>query len=149
MNIFRTAILLVIAAFLLWTAVHRMRRMQLKERHAIVLMLTAVPFLVLAVWPDLIGEMSDMMGIHYSTVLLLGMGVFFMLVVFELLSIVSGLERKVSTLAQMVSILNEREGLVPRRDPTTTSKSIEEIQTSDSAPSTPEESDDEANTSNR
>lgn len=116
MNIARTVILLVIALFLLVWAARRMRRLKLKERHAIVLILTAIPFLVLAVWPDLIGRVSLLLDIHYSTVLLGAVSLFFLLIILELLSIVSVLERKVSTLAQMVSILNEKQGLVPRQD---------------------------------
>ena len=38
----------------------------------------------------------------------------FLLIVLELLSLVSVMERRISTLAQMVSILNERQGLVER-----------------------------------
>ncbi len=119
MNLARTVILLVIALYLLVSAARRMRRLQLKERHAIVLMLTAVPFLVLAIWPDLIGRASLWLNIHYTTVLLGAVSLFFLLIILELLSIVSVLERKVSTLAQMVSILNEKQGLVPRGDDAT------------------------------
>lgn len=114
MNPYRTAILLAIGAFLIFTVVRRMRHMQLKERHAIVLILTAVPFGVLAVWPDLIRRCCEMMDIHYSTVLLAGVSLFFLLIILELLSLVSTMERRISTLAQMVSILNERQGLVER-----------------------------------
>lgn len=118
MNIARTVILLIIALFLLFSAARRMRRMRLKERHAIVLMLTAIPFLLLAIWPDLIGRASLWLDIHYTTVLLGGVSLFFLLIILELLSIVSVMERKITTLAQMVSILNEKQGLVPREDPT-------------------------------
>ncbi len=117
MNYYRTAILLAIGLFLLWSAARRMRRLQLKERHAIVLILTAIPFLILAVWPDLIGRLSLALGIHYSTVLLAGVSLFFMLIIIELLTIVSTLERRVATLAQMVGILNEKQGLTTRDTP--------------------------------
>ncbi|MHC4419666.1 MAG: DUF2304 domain-containing protein [Planctomycetota bacterium] len=114
MNPYRTVILLALGAFLVYTVARRMRRMRLKERHAIVLILTAVPFGVLAVWPDLINWLCGIMDIHYSTVLLAGVSLFFLLIVLELLSLVSVMERRISTLAQMVSILNERQGLVGR-----------------------------------
>jgi len=106
--IIRSAILLAVSATLLLLVVRRMRRQKLKERHALMFIFIAIPFLILAVWPVAIDLVSDLLGISTYTVMLLGVSVFLILLIFELLTIVSVLDRKVSTLAQMVGILNEK-----------------------------------------
>jgi hypothetical protein len=90
-------------------AVGRLRAYKLKERYAIVFLLLAMPFLVLAVFPKTIEWLSAALGISYFTVMLLCVSAFLFIVVFELLSIVSQQDHKITTLAQMVGILNQRQ----------------------------------------
>ena len=113
--ILRPAILFAVGATLLLMVVRRMRQQKLKERHALVFIFTSIPFLILAIWPDAIELLSDVLGISMSTVMLLGVSVFLILLIFELLTIVSVMDRKISTLAQMVGILNEKMRLIERR----------------------------------
>jgi len=114
MNIARTLILLGVALFLLLSVVRRMRRLEIKERHALVLLLVSLPFLVFAVWPSLMGWVADTLAIEHGTVMLAAVSCFFIIMIIELLSIVSTLERKVSVLAQMIAVLNDKQGLVGR-----------------------------------
>lgn len=113
--IIRPAILLAISATLLLLVVRRMRQQKLKERHALVFIFISIPFFILAVWPDAIARLSGGLGISTYTVMLLGVSVFLILLIFELLTIVSVLDRRISTLAQMVGILNEKMRLMERR----------------------------------
>jgi len=113
--IIRPVILLAISGTLLLLVVRRMRSQRLKERHALVFIFMAIPFLILAVWPVVIERVSEWLGISTYTVMLLGVSVFLILMIFELLTIVSVLDRKISTLAQMVGILNEKLQLMERR----------------------------------
>ena len=78
-------------------------------------MIIGVPFLLLAVWPRTVEWLAYVTHIEQQTVMLLCMCIFLIFVVFELLSIVSVLDRKVTTLAQMVGILMEHEKLVDRQ----------------------------------
>ena len=70
--------------------------------------------MILAVWPRGVERLSELTGIAQATVMLLCVSVFLILVVFELLTIVSVQDRKITTLAQMVGILMEHQQLVDR-----------------------------------
>ena len=111
---FRSAFLIGFGGLLLFLAVRRMRAYKLRERYALVFGLLALPFLALAVWPDAIGWLASTLAIQYNTLALLGVTSFLVLAVFELLSIVSVQERKITALAQLVGILMEKERLVEK-----------------------------------
>ncbi len=95
-------------------AVRRLRQFRLKERFTLLFLLLGLPFLVLAVWPRGIEHLARFTQITESTLMLLCVSVFLILTVFELLTIVSVQDRKITTLAQMVGILMEHQQLVDR-----------------------------------
>ncbi len=103
-----TLILLAIGNTLLLMAIRSLRVQRLKERHALLFVAVGVPFLALAVWPDAIGWLSEWLGIEYQTVLLLAVTTFFLVLNFNLLSIVSIQERRITSLAQMVAIMAQK-----------------------------------------
>lgn len=100
---------------LLLLAIVRLRRFKLKERYTLLFMLLGVPFVLLAVWPSFIEYLARVSHIQEQTIMLLCVCIFLIFVVFELLSIVSVLDRKITTLAQMVGILMEHQKLVDRQ----------------------------------
>ena len=104
----RSLILLIFGASLCLLAVHRLRRYRLKERYALLFFLLGVPFLILGFQPHLIYRLSLMIHVEPNTVMLLCVAMFLILMVFELLTIVSQQDQKITTLAQMVGILNEK-----------------------------------------
>jgi hypothetical protein len=110
----RSLILVVFGGSLLLLAVRRLRQFRLKERFVLLFLLLGLPFLVLAVWPSALEILSKTIRIAEGTVMLLGVSVFLILIVFELLTIVSAQDRKITTLAQMVGILMEQQKLVDR-----------------------------------
>jgi hypothetical protein len=116
MNKYRI-ILLFFGLTLLLMAVRRLRVYRLKERHALVFVLTGLPFLLLAAWQDLIGWLALKVGIDYHTISLLCVVAFLLLMVFELLTIVSLQDQKISTLAQIVGIMMEKHGMSDRNVP--------------------------------
>ncbi len=103
-----TLILVAIGNVLLLLGIRSLRTQRLNERHALLFVALGVPFLGLAMWPDAVGAMSRRLGIEYTTVLLLAVTTFLLLMVFNLLSIVSVLERRVVSLAQRLAILSSR-----------------------------------------
>ncbi len=103
-----TLILLAIGIMLLLMAVRSLRAQRLKERHALLFVAVGVPFLALAIWPDAVGWMAARLGIEYQTVLLLAVTTFFLVVNFNLLSIVSVQERRIACLAQMVAVMAQK-----------------------------------------
>ena len=100
----RTLFLLAIAAFLLTVAFRSLRAGRLKERFVLLFVLTGVPFLVFAAWPDLIVLAERTLEIEKPTLLVLCVTTYFILVTFELLSLVSVQDRKITTLGQDLAI---------------------------------------------
>src|SRR4051812_48741374 len=111
MFIVKSAILLVLGGSLFTLAVLRLRQYRLKERYALVFLLLGLPFVVLAAWPNAVEHVSRVLGIQYQTVALIGVTAFMLLSVFELLTIVSVQDQKISELAQLVGILMEKQKL--------------------------------------
>lgn len=110
----RTVLLIAFGLTLLWKTYASLRAHRLKERYVLLFFFTGLPFLILALWPDGIVFLSKMLSIEKPALMVLGLGAFMILLIFELLSIVSQQDRKIATLAQTVGILMEREGLVDR-----------------------------------
>lgn len=101
----------MLGASLFLLAVLRLRRYRLKERYTLVFVLLGLPFLVLAAAPNAIAHIAHVLEIDYRTVSLLCVTVFFLLSVFELLTIVSVQDQKITALAQLVGILMEKQKL--------------------------------------
>ena len=114
MNPFRSAFLILFGGILLVMAIRRMRLYRLRERYALAFAALALPFIGLAFWPDGIGWLAERLNIQYNTLALLGVSSFLMLAVFELLSIVSVQEQKITALSQLVGILMEKQKLVEK-----------------------------------
>jgi hypothetical protein len=111
----RSLILVVFGLSLLLLAVRRLRQFKLKERFSLLFVLLGLPFLVLAVWPNGVEYLARITHIEQPTAMLLCVTVFLILIVFELLTIVSVQDRKITTLAQLVGILMENDKLVDRQ----------------------------------
>jgi hypothetical protein len=107
----KSLILLALGGSLFTLAVRRLRQYKLRERYALVFLLLGLPFAVLAAWPNAIGYLADLLDIHYQTVTLLCVTGFLTVMVFELLTIVSLQDQKITTLAQYVGILMEKQRL--------------------------------------
>lgn len=114
MNWIRSIILIVFGLLLLLLAVRRLRTYRMKERYALVFLLLGLPFLALAFWPGAIDWIASLLGIQYYTVMLLAVSCFLILTVLELLTIVSRLDQRVATLAQLVAILQEKQKEPPK-----------------------------------
>lgn len=109
--LYKPLILIFFGLTLLLLAVRRMRRYRLKERYTLVFLLLGVPFLALAAWPNAIGWFAAKLDIQYGTISLLCVSAFLILMIFELLTIVSLQDRKINTLAQLVGIMMQKQGL--------------------------------------
>jgi hypothetical protein len=112
-------ILLLIGASLLLLAIRRLNQYKLKERYTLVFVLIGLPFLALAIWPNAVGTVAQLLGIDYRSITLLCVTAFFLLMILELLTIVSQQDRKITALAQMVGILMAKEEDATRQGPPT------------------------------
>jgi len=107
----KSLILLILGGSLFTLAVRRLRQYKLKERYAIVFLLLGLPFALLAAWPNAVGQIAYLLDMDYRTVTLLCVAGFLTIMVFELLTIVSVQDQKITTLAQHVGILMEKQKL--------------------------------------
>ena len=112
----RSVILLTFGSVLLLLAIRSLRAQRLKERYAILFFFTGLPFMVLAIWPDGILFLGDLLRIEKAATMVLCLGAFVILVLFMLLSIVSVQDRRIATLSQMVAILMERQAAAETGD---------------------------------
>ena len=110
-TLLKSLILLLLGGGLLLLAVLRLRRYRLKERYTLVFLLLGLPFFALAAWPNAVGTIAHFLDMDYRTVTLLGVATVLALMVFELLTIVSVQDQKITTLAQLVGILMEKQKL--------------------------------------
>ena len=83
----------------------------MKERYALVFLLLGLPFALLAAWPNAVGYFADLLEMDYRTITLLCVAGFLTVMVFELLTIVSVQDQRITTLAQHVGILMEKQKL--------------------------------------
>ena len=74
-------------------------------------LLLGLPFALLAAWPNALGQVAYLLDMDYRTVTLLCVAGFLTIMVFELLTIVSVQDQKITTLAQHVGILMEKQKL--------------------------------------
>lgn len=105
---FRSLLLVGFGSFLLLMAVRSLRGHRLKEGYALLFFLLGIPFLVLAIMPNLIVWIEKVTQIEKATVMVFGLGAFTILLIAKLLAIVSVQERKITVLAQRVAMLSER-----------------------------------------
>ena len=110
-TLLKSLILLLLGGGLLLLAVLRLRRYRLKERYTLVFVLVSLPLVALAVWPDAVGVVARVLHMDYRTVTLLCVAGVLGLMVFELLTIVSVQDQKITALAQLVAILMEKQRL--------------------------------------
>ena len=116
----RTLILFVIGMAILFLTLRSLRAQRLKERYVLLFLITGVPFVLLAMWPDAVVAISEFLEIEKPTLLILCVTVYFILTTFELLSIVSVQSRHIDTLGQHLGMLMEEQrrlrAAVERRD---------------------------------
>ena len=105
---FRSLILVIFGGTLLLLAVRRLKQFKLKERYTLLFLLLGLPFLVLAVWPKGVEYLAHFTGIEQQTVMVLCISIFLILLIFELLTIVSVQDQKITTLAKEAVQLAKR-----------------------------------------
>ena len=111
----RTIILAVFGGMLMLFALRSLRAHRLKERYALLIGLMGLPFVGFALWPDAIVYLAEKMAIEKPTLLVMALAGFLIIMIIQLLSLVSVLERKVTTLAQMLGTLNSDHAELKRK----------------------------------
>jgi hypothetical protein len=94
------------ALVLIGVVLELIRSRRLQERYALLWLLTGCVILVLAVWRDLLGIVSNAIGVHYPPSALFAVGAVFILVVLlHYSTVISRLAETNSVLAQRLALL--------------------------------------------
>ncbi|MBL4701808.1 MAG: DUF2304 domain-containing protein [Phycisphaeraceae bacterium] len=114
----RTLVLFSFGILLVGLSVQSLRKLRLQERYVILFAITGIPFLAMSYWPDGILWLSTQMNMEKPTLMIFILGAFTILLLLKLFSIISVQQRQITTLAQMVGILNQK--LEPKNSQTPT-----------------------------
>ncbi|MEM1207836.1 MAG: DUF2304 domain-containing protein [Planctomycetota bacterium] len=106
----RTLILLTAGLAVIGLTLRSLRKQRLNERYVLLFVLTGLPLIAVAIWPNAVVFLERVLVIEKATMLTLGVSIYFLLTTFALLSIVSVQERRIQTLAQLVAMMREQRG---------------------------------------
>jgi hypothetical protein len=106
----RVTIAASVAALLLLAVIFELiRSRRLQERYALLWLLTGVVALVLAVWRQGLGKLSDVLGVSYPpSMLFLATGVFVVVLLLHYSTVISRLSDQNRILAQRLALLEGR-----------------------------------------
>jgi hypothetical protein len=112
MTPFRVSIFAVIASVLLLLVILELvRSRRLRERYALLWLLTAVVLLVLSAWRGLLGTLADAVGIYYPPSALFVLGSLFILgVLLHYSTVISRLSDQNTILAQRLALMEAKLG---------------------------------------
>ncbi len=99
----------LISFALLLVVLELVRRRRLREKYALLWILTAIVLLVLSVWRGLVDSIAVSLGISYGPIVIVAIGALFILVVLlHYSTVISALTDRSVVLAQRVAILEQR-----------------------------------------
>jgi hypothetical protein len=104
----RTIVLLGFGLLLVIMSLRSLRQLRMQERWMLLFLVTGLPFLILAAWPDGIVWLSNQMNMEKPTLMVFCLGAFTILLLLKLFSIISVQQRQITTLAQTVGMLQQK-----------------------------------------
>jgi hypothetical protein len=106
------------AALLLLIAVLELvRRRRLREKYALLWILTAIVLIVLSAWRGAVNEIAVTLGVSYGPAVIFAVGALFVLVVLlHYSTVISALTDRSVVLAQKIAILEQRLEQLERRN---------------------------------
>jgi hypothetical protein len=94
---------------LLLAVLELVRRRRLREKYALLWILTAIVLLILSLWRGLVDSIAIALGISYGPLITIAVGALFVLVVLlHYSTVISALTDRSAVLAQQVAMLEER-----------------------------------------
>ena len=104
------SILATVASIVLLLAVLELvRRRRMREKYALLWILTALVLLVLSIWRGAVSTIAESLGVSYGPTVLFAVGALFVLVVLlHYSTVISALTDRTVNLAQRIAILEQR-----------------------------------------
>ena len=108
----------VASLVLLFGVLELVRRRRLREKYALLWILTALVLLILSVRRDAVSSIATTLGVSYGPTVLFAVGALFVLVVLlHYSTVISALTDRTVTLAQKIASLEQRIEELERRSP--------------------------------
>jgi len=99
----------LVSLVLLLVVLELVRRRRLREKYALLWILTALVLLVLSVWRGAVSSIAGVLGVSYGPAVIFAVGALFVLVVLlHYSTVISALTDRSVVLAQRVAILEQR-----------------------------------------
>ncbi len=106
---FSTILASAASIILLLAVLELVRRRRLREKYALLWILTAIVLLILSLWRGLVDPVAIALGISYGPLITIAVGALFVLVVLlHYSTVISALTDRSAVLAQQVAMLEER-----------------------------------------
>ncbi len=107
-NLFRVILLVGVLLYIL-LIIYLMKKGRMSLKYSLVWFLAGLVLLICAIFPQLVGAVTDLLGIYSEVNGVFFVGVcFILLIILSLTSIVSGLSERIRTLVQTQSMLEKR-----------------------------------------
>ena len=105
----------IASLLLLLGVLELVRRRRLREKYALLWIVTAVVLLVLSVWRGAVSSIAGVLGVAYGPAVIFAVGALFVLIVLlHYSTVISALTDRTVILAQRVAILEQRIGELER-----------------------------------
>jgi hypothetical protein len=105
----------IAALLLLLSVLELVRRRRLREKYALLWIVTAVILLILSVWRGAVSSIAGLLGVSYGPAVIFAVGALFVLIVLlHYSTVISALTDRSVVLAQRIAILEERIGALER-----------------------------------
>jgi len=105
----------IASLLLLLGVLELVRRRRLREKYALLWIVTAVVLLVLSVWRGAVSSIAGVLGVSYGPAVIFAVGALFVLIVLlHYSTVISALTDRTVILAQRVAILEQRIGELER-----------------------------------
>lgn len=105
MTILQRALVVALALGVLAFTVELIRRRKLREEYSLLWMLTGIVLLAFALFPRLLYAVSELLGLHYLTTMLLITFLFLLAIVLHFSTVISQHAERETELAQRLAIL--------------------------------------------
>ena len=107
----------IASLLLLLGVLELVRRRRLREKYALLWIVTAIVLLILSVWRGAVTSIAQALGVSYGPAVIFAVGAVFVLVVLlHYSTVISALTDRTVVMAQRIAILEERIATLERTD---------------------------------
>ena len=104
----RRLVPMVIALIVVAGTIEMIRRRRLREEYAVLWLVASVALLVLAIWPELVLRMQQLLNVNYLTIVVLSCFLFLALIVMHFATVITRQADQIRHLAERLALMHRR-----------------------------------------